>query len=268
LIEQPAEGQTYSLFGNDRNTDGFYRAVAETVDRALTVLPRSDVLLEMLRSAGTSKRRLDRISAGKDNRLMQWILEDARDTLSPYTRAVSGHLASLPIARRFDRVMGMREDQYHLAMLEIELMNRRHRGAFLEARTRLAMLPHCLRDWNTDCRAEPDDVDEVCQGCSGECWNNAITALLGSSGIQPYIWMTADLPKLMRAILRRDGSLGLLGIACIPELVRGMRSCERHGVPVVGLPLNGNRCRRWMGAFHPNSVNLGRLAALVGARVQ
>jgi hypothetical protein len=55
----------------------------------------------------------------------------------------------------------------------------------------------------------------------------------------------------------------VLGVACVPELFRGMRLCIGLNIPVVGIPLNANRCMRWMGAFHPTSVDLGALSRLV-----
>ena len=63
----------------------------------------------------------------------------------------------------------------------------------------------------------------------------------------------------------RPQSIGILGIACIPELVWGMRMCMRLGNPVVGMPLDANRCVRWMGKFHENSVNLEKLNDLLSA---
>jgi hypothetical protein len=60
---------------------------------------------------------------------------------------------------------------------------------------------------------------------------------------------------------RKD--IGVLGIACIPELIRGMRMCMRKNIPVVGIPLDANRCARWMGEFHPNTINLSKLKELV-----
>jgi len=37
-------------------------------------------------------------------------------------------------------------------------------------------------------------------------------------------------------------------------------------IPVLGLPLNANRCIRWMGQFHPTSVDLEELRKLIGER--
>jgi hypothetical protein len=47
------------------------------------------------------------------------------------------------------------------------------------------------------------------------------------------------------------------------ELTFGMRSCRSKGIPVVGIPLNANRCIRWFGEFFPNSVDLQELERLV-----
>lgn len=34
-------------------------------------------------------------------------------------------------------------------------------------------------------------------------------------------------------------------------------------IPAVGIPLDANRCIRWMGSFHENSVNLEQLELLI-----
>jgi hypothetical protein len=37
----------------------------------------------------------------------------------------------------------------------------------------------------------------------------------------------------------------------------------KRKIPVVGIPLDANRCMRWMGRFEETSVNLKRLGELV-----
>jgi len=69
--------------------------------------------------------------------------------------------------------------------------------------------------------------------------------------------------KLARNTAEEKRTFGVLGIACVPELTFGMRSCRERGIPVVGLPLNANRCVRWFGEFFPNSVDLNELDRLV-----
>ena len=87
--------------------------------------------------------------------------------------------------------------------------------------------------------------------------------ILKEHGIEPYIWMESDLKKLTSTKLSSGQKTAIFGIACIPELVAGMRRCRKLGVPAIGLPLNANRCIRWFGEFHPNSVHLEQLISLL-----
>jgi hypothetical protein len=38
-----------------------------------------------------------------------------------------------------------------------------------------------------------------------------------------------------------------------------MRDCRKAGVAVVGVPLDANRCVRWLGSFQQTTINLGEL---------
>jgi len=165
--------------------------------------------------------------------------------------------------RKADRTLSMIEEQYHLAMLESELANRAYVSRFRRSTVKLAFLPHCLRDMSRDCKSAPDDHDSVCMGCSARCWINGISSLLRDHGVLPYIWLRSDLGALFRSV-RKDGvDVAVLGIACVPELAWGIALCMRHQVPVIGLPLNANRCARWTGEFKTNSVDLEQLVTLL-----
>ena len=71
--------------------------------------------------------------------------------------------------------------------------------------------------------------------------------------------MQADLKKVFSVYNNQNNGIGVLGIACIPELVFGMRLCRKYDVPVIGIPIDANRCSRWMGDFYEKSVNMVRL---------
>ena len=100
-------------------------------------------------------------------------------------------------------------------------------------------------------------------GMLGRRYVNAVSLHLRRHRVRPYIWMNASLGRLLREKAEAAGGFGMLGIACNPELVAGMRRCARGCVPVRGLPLDANRCARWLGVFRPNTVNLARLDKLV-----
>ena len=122
-------------------------------------------------------------------------------------------------------------------MLEIELQNRLDAKAFQSCDTKLAFLPHCLHDLTVECKSVIRGEDYVCKGCSGGCNINAVFKLLRRHEVQPYIWMTANLRALFKRLKREGRHVGVLGIACIPELVRGYedvrcgrRACSRNSI--------------------------------------
>ena len=203
------------------------------------------------------------LGRGDRNTNLRFVLETAREKLSPFTHAVQRHRESLPLRSRLDRTLSAVEEQYHLSMVQIELANSVYAERFRSASVKLAFLPHCLRDMTRDCRSHPDGIDYVCKGCSRSCWVNGVSKLLRLYDITPYIWMSADISRLFSKLRREGSDAGVVGIACVLELARGMRLCMRSGIPVVGIPLNANRCARWMGEFHDTSVNLEELASLV-----
>ena len=185
-------------------------------------------------------------------------------TLNPYTQKVDDHLKHLPITKCWDRRLSTTQEQYHLYMLEIELTNRLCKENFLNSDRKIALLPYCLHDFSVNCKSAPTDFDYQCKHCSSNCYQNYVSTILSVNHIEPYIWMRRrSMKRLAKKIMKEGNSFGILGIACIPELVWGMRKCMKYNIPVVGLPLNANRCKRWWGKFFPNSVDLEELQKLI-----
>lgn len=198
-----------------------------------------------------------------DDTLLALIRKTLHEALHPYTTGVKEHLKSIPLSQRFDRTIGTKEEGYHLYMLEIELVNRIYREAFRKSGFKFALLPHCLRDFRPRCASASGDIEQVCMGCTDDCFINLGSVLLKKYGIHPYISITIDQEKLLRRLKAEHPDIGALGVACIPELARGMRLCMRLGIPAVGIPLNANRCGRWMKQAHETSFSLEELEELL-----
>lgn len=262
-------GKTYSLFGNEPSTEDYYRKISKLADRVLEESPDILDLVRALERVSRKKRFLKkqlRITGQPGDKLIHFVVTAAQDLLAPHTTLVNAHLQELSLLKRWDGTLFTSEEQYHLYMLLIELANRAWKEAFRTAKRRIAFLPHCLRDLSADCRCGPGELDYVCKGCSKNCFVNRVSSLLRENRIEPYLWMNARLKLLLSELRDREGSIGVLGVACIPELLRGMRLCIGLNIPVVGIPLDANRCMRWMGAFYPTSVDLDALSKLVGER--
>jgi hypothetical protein len=138
-----------------------------------------------------------------------------------------------------------------------------HAKGFQDANFRIALLPYCLKETQTACKARPDEIDFQCRGCLKSCYIHHVSRVLRDHDVTPYIWSRGSLRVMFGKLASQHGSLGVLGIACIVELIRGMRYCMKAGLPVMGIPLNANRCPRWMGYMHETSVDLSALERLV-----
>ena len=262
--DQPIQGKTFSLQQDVPNSDGYYQAISAAADDCLNLIPDAPSLLERVQVLSGNRRNLRRLvrnspSASNDAALLHTLHE----RLSIYTPDVNEHLKRLSFFQRLESTLTTTEEQYHLYMLEIELANRLNGAAFRAAGQKVAFLPHCLRDQTARCKAAQKGLDLVCKGCSKVCNVNAVSRLLRNAGVEPYIWMEADLPGFFKEQKAAGQTTGVLGMACIPELVEGMRLCQKHGLAVVGIPLDANRCVRWFGEFRWNTTNLGVLERLV-----
>lgn len=261
----PVLGKTYSLFGKEQDTSHYFSLISSLTDDLVEEFGQ-DSLLAMVRRAGRENslvrnllgKRFGRALAGK-------LLEPYRKDLDEYLLDVRGHLRGVKLREGYKSVLWTTERQYLLYMFEIELSNRKNREAFNGRQRRFALLPHCLRDTWESCRAEYRDYDLVCRHCNADCYINHLSRILLEKHIEPYLWTTRNLKNLFREFAATGETFGVLGIACIPELVMGLRRSERYGIPAIGVPLNANNCIRWRGSYLPNSVDLEQLRNLVSS---
>lgn len=263
---QPVSGKTYSLFGQDTNTEPFYRKLRILTDEILSQLSIPETkALEYIQSLSRNKRKL-KMAASKSEGYS--VLTDLLHCLDKeFTGNLSGlqqHLREVPLHKLFtDKELLTSREQYFLYMVEFELVNRIHRKTFLDSKFRIALLPYCLKETQTNCKASADTIDLVCRGCMTTCYINKISKVLRDHGVNPYILSRGNLKSLFEKSIRFNDSIGVLGIACVVELIQGMRFCMKAGLPVVGIPLNANRCPRWTGGCFNTSVDLSALQKIL-----
>lgn len=261
---RPLEGKTYSLFGESIRTEQYYGTIRDVTNALLKKIPDEKELLSLAQKLG-DKRSRNKLRKDTAQRKLGDLIENTiKESLSAYTTGVKKHLKKLPLRKRFDDILTTREAQYHLCMLEIELINRICRDEFKRSKYKFALIAHCLRDFREQCEALPGDIEALCRHCTKECFINVGSMLLKRYGINPYISIEMDQEKLFEKLKEEHPSIGALGVACVPELARGMRLCIRLGIVPVGVPLDANRCARWMKKAHETSFSLEELEALLG----
>jgi hypothetical protein len=258
------EGKTYTLFGNSDSTGEYYETIRELADRVSEMRSDTGELLGMLKRFSARKRSLRRALENKrEGNLMDEILNLIDPYLKKYTSSTEEHLKHIALSKLWDRRIATTREQYHLYMLEVELTNRLFIMEFRRAERKIALLPYCLQDFTIECRSEKSGFDYQCRHCSVGCFQNHSSNILKANNIEAYIWQGGNMKQLAKETMKEKKRFAVLGIACIPELINGMRTCRKNGIPVVGLPLNANRCIRWFGKFFPNSVDLTELRRLV-----
>ncbi len=257
----PSGGKTYTLAFDGISSNEYYRHIKAVTDSLLPSFGSAESFLSFLRAASDAERGFLRFF--RRTIIYPILLNTLKVELSVYTPNVSEHLRSLAIRERFSGALAMTELQYHLAMVEIELVNRINAAAFMQSERKIALLPHCLRDLDSTCRAELHGFDYVCKNCSKQCTINSVSRIFRRHNIEPYLWMSANLNAAFKAEKIAGRAIGVFGVACIPELVNGMRRCGKADIPVIGVPLDANRCARWWGEFYPNSVNLTEVKKLL-----
>ena len=257
-------GKTYSLYDNRDVSDYFYNDLSQVTDSIIQKVKSQSKLVEYLRKNSGHKRTLKKeIRTNPVKTLLGDMLRLTENSLSKYFTDIDSHLKNLTLSEKCDSTLSTSREQYLLYMIEIEIVNRMYKEKFNSSKTKYAFLPHCLHDLDKDCLSASDGTDYVCKSCSKNCSINAVSKLMKLRNIKAYIWRETDLKKIFRLARSSGENIGVFGIACIPELVNGLRLCAKYDVPAIGVPLDANRCVRWMGDFYPNSVNEKKILSLL-----
>ena len=264
----PFIGKTYSLYGYEgaKSTTDYYKIIKKLTDLCLRTYGENDEkrLLAILREAGKNKNLFHGL-LGKTtgSKYFSNLKEALKIMLANYTKGTADHLKHLSIRKWFDSTLRTTEAQYHLYMMEIELVNRIYRESFKQCEYKFALLPHCLNDFRLQCLSGPGDMEHICKGCTKECYIFRAGKILKKYRVNPYISMTIDQDKILKEAKEKYRDVGVVGIACVPELARGMRLAISLDIPPIGIPLDANRCSRWMDKAYENSLNLKELENLL-----
>ncbi len=263
LVFEKVEGKTYNLFGEYDFSFEYFELIKQFADYSLTLINDETKLLSFIREQSCNKKKLRKSLESNSDSIIEKILKSSEKTFAQFTANVTGHLSTVGLYMPFDKTIRTSLEQYYIYMLEIELTNKINKSSFDSAEYKLALLPHCIHDLEKECKSEIGVLDYQCRKCSQKCFIHYITQILEEKGIHPYIWREIKFKDIIKKLRRNNQTIGILGIACIPELARGMRMCGNSGIPAIGVPLNANRCRRWFGKFYDNSINIEEIEKLI-----
>jgi uncharacterized protein len=195
--------------------------------------------------------------------------EQTRETLGQYTKRVNAYRQNVPVSNRNreNRIFCARaESEYHLNMFAAEILNREYKKDFDSKREKIVLLPTCMRGGNARrCRAVTDGNKTRCARCTEKCGINRVTTALEKHGVQTsLIPHSSDFTRFLKK-WENSGSTGLIGVACVLNLLTGGYEMRRLGISSQCVFLDFSGCsKHWDSEGTATSLYIQRLFDILG----
>lgn len=252
-------------------------------------LQQMDKLLDWLDAAGEFDREVKRLrgwqayletlekKAASDIlataiTLAAWFEVRSEEVLGRYTPNVDRYLNEIRDERYWHEDVifcGRRRVEYHMNMVGAEVMNRAYKAAFDATRRKMVLLPACMRLLPAGkCKAVEEDNTFKCTGCTAECSVNRLRRL----GKQHRFEVLMVPHESSISATKTDGALlnsdtGVVGIACVLNLVSGGWMLNDQGIPAQCVLLDYCGCRNhWCREGMPTEINFSRLKKILNCR--
>ncbi len=198
-----------------------------------------------------------------------WFEGESESALGKYTKNVERYLNEIRPERYWHEDVifcGRRRVEYHLNMVGAEIMNMAFREDFLKTGHKLLLLPACMRLMPGDrCKATQNGTGFKCAGCTEGC-SVFILARLGKQ----HGFGVAVIPHESSISARKDDgtsfpeNTGVIGVACILNLISGGWMLKDMGVPAQCVLLDYCGCRNhWHEEGIPTELNVEQLKHLL-----
>jgi uncharacterized protein len=195
-----------------------------------------------------------------------WFEKNSLTYLGCYTENVEPYLENVKDKHllREDLIFCSRQRlEYHLNMLGAEIMNRAYRKDFVKTKRKAVFLPACIRKHlNGTCKAGSKNEILFCSSCSDDCQVKAIKDLGNLYGYEVLI-----IPHESSAFKDgtfKDGDLGIIGIACIINLISGGWKAKAMGIPAQCVLLDYCGCKNhWDDIGFSTSINMEQLEKIM-----
>lgn len=188
-------------------------------------------------------------------------------TLGKYTSNIEKFLNEMHdkhIWREDILFCGRKEIEYHLNMLGAEIMNRAFKNEFNERPRKALLLPGCMRSHQDTCKAEYTHLGLRCIKCSKMCNVRELTVMGDRSGFEVYI-VSHESSALSKSTKKDREELGIVGVACVLNLIAGGWKSKSLNIPAQCVILNQASCKNhWDEKGLPTNINVDHLMKIFG----
>lgn len=202
---------------------------------------------------------------GKAIEFAEWFEPASETALGKYTLNVEKFLREKQKGHRWKEDVifsGRRRVEYHLNMVGAEIMNRSFRDAFVASKKKAVILPACMRYHpKPQCQVRSNGLFCECTGCTPQCRVNQLTKMGRKFGFEVFLVphessvFSGDAGKTLIG----EGA-GIVGIACVSNLVSGGWKAKALGMPPQCVLLDHCGCRKhWHEKGISTDINMKQL---------
>ena len=156
----------------------------------------------------------------------------SQEVLGIYTKNVNLFLKNIDKKYKYREdflFCSRKEVEYHLNMVGAQIMNEAYRKEFLKTKEKGLLLPSCMRIKDEkNCKAIKTEEGYICNSCSKNCNVNKYDKLGKKYNFQVYIIPHESSISVKNKI--KDGHIGIIGVACVLNLISGGLKAKNLGV--------------------------------------
>ena len=162
---------------------------------------------------------------------------------------------------------GRKEVEYHLNMLGAEIMNRAFKKEFKERPRKALLLPGCMRISQSICKSRETNLGLRCTGCSKNCNVDQLTKMGDKHDFEVYI-ISHESSAFSKSSKEDRDALGIIGVACISNLIAGGWKADSLGIPAQCVLLDYSSCKNhWDNEGFPTTINVNQLMKLFDKKI-
>lgn len=206
-----------------------------------------------------SKKGVNEIALSLTQILMfsDWFTETACKNLSQYTENVNNFI-NQKLAHHLNKediiFCGRKQVEYHLNMVGAEIMNRTYNERFKERPRKAVILPGCMR-LHKECSSKEESLGHKCMLCDKNCNVARISEKGLKEGFEVYI-VSHESTAFSKSTKKDRKELGIVGIACVNNLVSGGWKSDSLGIPAQCVILEQVGCQNhWDKEGFPTEIN-------------
>lgn len=195
----------------------------------------------------------------------------SQNALGQYTTGVHSYLKNIhpQMKNREDYIFcGRREEEYLMNLVGAEVLNKSLKKSFSQAQKRVVLLPTCMcKPDNGQCKAIFAEIEGKCTGCSKNCVVNTIKKQVEDKNTMVVlITHSSSFSKVLQKYENQTG-IGLVGIACVLNLLTGGYELKRLNIPAQCVFLNYSGCKKhWTKDGVPTTLYIEQLKHILAQK--